>query len=486
MSEILQPDICVIGAGSGGLTVAAAARALGASVVLIERDKMGGDCLNTGCVPSKALIAASKRAHTIQHASGFGVSAVELKVNFGRVNEHVKGVIDTIAPHDSVERFEGLGAKVIQGHAKFIDKRTVQVADYQIKARRFVIATGSSAAIPPVAGLDGVPYLTNENIFELSRKPSHLIIIGGGPIGMELAQAHSRLGCEVSVVEMFDPLGKDDPELTAIALRKIAAEGVNIFARTKIEKVEKKGQNIAVSIVRDTDAQKTSAQEKGASDADNSDDGEQVLVGSHLLVAAGRKANVENLGLEEAGIKLENKAIKVKPSMKTTNSRVYAIGDVTGGLQFTHMAGYQAGLVVRNALFGLPVRQNTSIIPWSTYTDPEIAQVGLNEIQATKKHGKNIKVLRATFAQNDRAIAEKRTEGLVKLITDKKGNILGAGIVGANAGELVSFFSYAIANKMKVSSLTKFVAPYPTITEIVKRLGVAFYSDKLDSPWLSR
>ncbi|VAW21000.1 Mercuric ion reductase [hydrothermal vent metagenome] len=178
--------------------------------------------------------------------------------------------------------------------------------------------------------------------------------------------------------------------------------------------------------------------------------------------------------------------MKVKTSMKTTNSRVYAIGDVTGGLQFTHMAGYQAGLVVRNALFGLPVRQNTSIIPWSTYTDPEIAQVGLNEIQATKKHGKNIKVLRATFAQNDRAIAEKRTEGLVKLITDKKGNILGAGIVGANAGELVSFFSYAIANKMKVSSLTKFVAPYPTITEIVKRLGVAFYSDKLDSPWLSR
>jgi len=390
-------------------------------------------------------------------------------------------VINTIAPHDSVERFEGLGAKVIKGHAKFINKRTVEVADYQIKARRFVIATGSSAAIPPVEGLDGVPYLTNENIFELSRKPAHLIIIGGGPIGMELAQAHSRLGCEVSVIEMFDPLGKDDPELTAIALRKIAAEGVNIFARTKIEKVEKKGQNIAVSIVRDT-----GSRDADGANTDSDDKGKETLVGSHLLVAAGRKANVENLGLEEAGIKLENSAIRVKPSMKTTNSRVYAIGDVTGGLQFTHMAGYQAGLVVRNALFGLPVRQNTAIIPWSTYTDPEIAQVGLNEAQATKKYGENIKVLRATFAQNDRAIAEKRTEGLAKLITDKKGNILGAGIVGANAGELVSFFSYAIANKMKVSSLTKFVAPYPTITEIVKRLGVAFYSDKLDNPWLSR
>ena len=466
MPEILQPDICVIGAGSGGLTVAAAALALGASVVLIEKGKMGGDCLNYGCVPSKALIAAAKRAHTIQHASGFGVTSSELKVNFGRVNEHVKGIIASIAPHDSVERFEGLGAKVIQDEAKFIDKKTVEAGDYHIKARRFVIATGSKPSIPPVSGLQDVAYLTNETIFELSRKPAHLIVIGGGPIGMELAQAHRRLGCEVSVVEMFDPLAKDDPELTAIALRKITAEGVNIHARTKVEKVEKKGTGIAITIVKDDES--------------------EVLEGSHLLVAAGRTPNIEGLGLEVAGVKLDGRVIGVKPSMKTSNRKIYAIGDVTGGLQFTHVAGYQAGLVVRNALFGLPVRQDTSIIPWATYTDPEISQVGLNEAEAIKKFGKNIKILRASFADNDRANAERRTEGMVKLIADKKGRILGAGIIGANGGELISFFSYAMANKMKVSSLTKFIAPYPTISEIVKRLGVAFYADKIDNPWLAR
>ncbi len=471
MPRILQPDICVIGAGSGGLTVAAAARALGASVVLIERDRMGGDCLNTGCVPSKALIAAAKRAHTIRHAGGFGVGAGELKVNFGRVSEHVREVIKTIAPHDSVERFKGLGATVLQEHARFIDRRTVEAGNHHVRARRFVIATGSSPAIPPVPGLSGVPYLTNETIFELSRKPAHLVIIGGGPIGMELAQAHRRLGCEVSVVEMFEPLSREDPELAAIALRKIAAEGVMIHSRTRIENVETKGQGIAVHINMD---------------GQNGNGQSRIVSGSHLLVAAGRRPNIKDLGLAEAGIRLDGPAIAVKPSMKTSNFRVYAIGDVTGGMQFTHAAGYQASLVVRNALFGLPVRKDTNIIPWATYTDPEIAQVGLNELQAMKIYGENFRILRASFAGNDRAIAERRTEGLVKLITDRKGRILGAGIVGANAGELVSFFSYAIANKMKMSSFTRFVAPYPTIGEIIKRLGVAFYADQVDNPWLAR
>lgn len=466
MSETLKPDICIIGAGSGGLSVAAAARTLGASVMLVEKAEMGGDCLNTGCVPSKALIAAAKRAHTIKHTSIFGVSASELKVNFGKVQAHVQGVIDSIAPHDSVERFESLGATVIQAHGKFIDKKTLEAGGKTIKARRFVIATGSRPAVPPITGLDKVDYLTNENIFKLTRKPAHLIIIGGGPIGMEMAQAHRRLGCEVSIVEMFDPLGKDDPELTAIALRKIAAEGVNIYGQTGVEAVEAKGQGVAVTIKSKTET--------------------QVITGSHILVATGRAVNVDNLGLEEAGIKLKGRAIGVNKGMKTSNRRVYAIGDVAGGLQFTHMAGYHAGLVVRNALFGLPVKENTSIIPWATYTDPEISQVGQTEDQARKTHGENVKVLRATFAENDRARAEHRTEGVVKLITDKKGNILGCGIVGANAGELISFFAYAMANKQNVGSLTKFVAPYPTISEIVKRVAYVFYADKVDNPWLSR
>ncbi len=466
MVEYLEPDICVIGAGSGGLSVAAAVRALGGSVVLVERGKMGGDCLNHGCVPSKALIAAARRAHTISHAGVFGVSASELKVNFGRVSEHVRSVVEAIAPHDSVERFEALGATVIAAHARFVDKRTVEADGRLIRARRFVIATGSRPAIPPIPGLVSIDFLTNETIFHQTRKPEHLIIIGGGPIGMEMAQAHRRLGCEVSVIEMFEPLGRDDPELTAISLRKIEAEGIKIHAQTAIESVEVQGRGVAVHVKRGEES--------------------ETIVGSHILVAAGRRRNVDDLGLDAARIKLKSGAIRVNKSMKTTNRRVYAIGDVSGNLQFTHVAGYHAGLVVRNALFGLPVRENRDIIPWVTYTDPEIAQVGLSGPEAEERLGGNFKVLRVPFTQNDRAQTERRTEGLVKMITDKKGRILGAGIVGAQAGELVTFFAYLIANKMNVSSLTKFVAPYPTIAEIVKRAGNAYYHDKLDNPWLAR
>jgi len=462
--EILRPDICIIGAGSGGLTVAAAARALGGSVVLIEAGKMGGDCLNYGCVPSKALIASAKRAHTIAHSLHFGVLASELKVNFARVHEHVQSVIAAIAPNDSVERFQALGVEIIKDHARFINKRTVEAGDRKIKARRFVVATGSSPAIPVLKGLDEVDYLTSETIFNLTRKPSHLIIIGGGSIGMELALAYKRLGCQVSVVEMFAPLAKNDPELTAIVLRRIEAEGVKIYARTVINEVRADGDGVSLRI--------------------KSGEETQTLGGSHLLVATGRKANIDDLGLEKARIKLDGGAIRVNKRMKTSNRRVYAIGDVVGGLQFTHVASYQAGLVVRNALFGLPVSQNRNIIPWATYTDPEIARIGIDEAKAKKTLGANFKILRASFAQNDRCRAEMRTEGLVKLIVDKKGRILGAGIVGANAGELISFFAYAIANRMKVSSLTRFVAPYPTASEIVKRLGNDFYRDKLDNRWL--
>jgi len=462
--EILRPDICVIGAGSGGLTLAAAAKALGGSVVLIEANKMGGDCLNYGCVPSKALIAAAKRAHTIAHSSRFGVFTSELKVNFGRVHEHVHATIKAIAPNDSIERFEALGVKVIKDHARFINKSCVMAGGYKIKARRFVIATGSSPAIPALNGLDEIDYLTNETIFELTRKPAHLIIIGAGATGMELAQAHKRLGCEVSVIEMFDPLAKIEPELSRIALRRIEAEGVKIYPQTIVEALAPARSGVSARI--------------------KSGDKTETLTGSHLLLAAGRTANITDLGLTEARIKLNGGAIRVNKGMKTSNRRVYAIGDVVGGLQFTHVASYHAGLVVRNALFGLPVSQNHHIIPWAIYTDPEIAQVGIGETEARERLGVKFKVIRANFAQNDRSQAEKRPEGLVKLIVGDKGQILGAAIVGANAGELISFFAYAIANRMKISSLTRFVAPYPTLSEIVKRLGNAFYSDKLDSSWL--
>ncbi|NOZ33136.1 MAG: FAD-dependent oxidoreductase [Alphaproteobacteria bacterium] len=467
MSETLTPDLCVIGAGSGGLTVAAAACAMGASVVLVEKGKMGGDCLNYGCVPSKALLAAAKAAHTFRASAKFGIKNTEPAIDFSLVNAHVRGVIDTIAPHDSVERFEGLGATVIQAGAKFLDARTIEAGGKKIRPRRVVIATGSRAVVPPIPGLDKTPYLTNENIFDLTEKPDHLVIVGGGPIGMEMAQAHRRLGCKVTVLDMAPPLGKDDPELTAIALRKIEAEGVVILAPAKVLSIAgSAGKGITVTI------------ETGGENKD--------IAGSHLLMAVGRAPQTADLGLEVAGIKTHRGAIVISSALKTSNRRVYAIGDVTGGLMFTHVAGYQAGLVVRNALFGLPVRYDTAAIPWTTYTDPEIGQVGLTEAAAREKLGDRFKVLRWKYTENDRATAERRTDGLLKVITDPKGRILGAGAVGMLAGELISFYAFAIANRMKVGAFVKFVAPYPTLTEVAKRVAVEFYRDALDNPWLGR
>lgn len=465
MAEYLKPDLCVIGAGSGGLSVAAAAAQLGAAVILIERAKMGGDCLNTGCVPSKALIAAATRAQLMRTAPDFGIQAEEPKPNFGRINDHIKQVIAGIAPNDSVERFRGLGVNVIEGEARFIDKRTVQVGNEQIRARRFVIATGSRPMVPPIPGLADAPFLTNETIFEQRRKPSDLIIVGGGPIGMELAQAHQRLGCSVTVLEMAEALANDDRELTDIALRHVRREGVDIRSNTKVLEVKKKARAISV-------------------DVENPDGEVETIVGTHLLIAAGRVPNIERLNLDAAKVEHTKRGISINDALKTSNRRIYAIGDVASGLQFTHVAGYQAGLVIRNALFGLPVKQNRQIIPWATYTDPAIAQVGMNEEDARQKYGDKFRVLRWSFDENDRARAERQTDGLLKVLTDNSGKILGAGAVGLHADELINMYAFAIANNMKISAFTKMVSPYPTLFEVAKRISIEFYKDKLDNPLL--
>lgn len=465
-TQTLTPDICVIGAGSGGLSVAAAAAAFGVEVVLIEKGKMGGDCLNYGCVPSKALISAGKHAHAIEAAKGFGVYAKDVSVDFAKVHDHVHAVIGAIAPHDSVERFEGLGVKVIQAAGQFVDAKTVQAGDTLIKARRFVISTGSSAGVPPIPGLDSVPYLTNETVFDLTEQPEHLIVIGGGPIGMELAQAHRRLGARVTVLEAFTALGKDDPEMTAIVLDQVRRDGVDIREGIKINRIEPSDTG-GVRVVLGEGA------------------GMEHLDGTHLLVAAGRKPNVDKLGLDAAGIAHDPRGIKVNAGLKTSNKKVYAIGDVTGGLQFTHVAGYHAGLVIRNILFRMPVKVNNDVIPWVTYTAPELGHVGLNEEAARKRHG-DIRILRWTYGENDRAQAERATQGHIKIITNKKGLILGASIVGANAGELINMWSLAISQKMKIGAFTGFVSPYPTMAEIGKRAAVTFYTPSLANPWLHR
>ena len=463
MSEILTPDICVIGAGSGGLTVAATAAAFGVSVVLVEKEKMGGDCLNYGCVPSKALIGAAKQVAAINKGVEFGITAgSDIRVNMKKVHAHVHDTIAAIAPNDSVERFTALGVKVIEAPGKFLDANILQAGGYEIKARRFVIATGSSPFVPPIPGLDKVDYFTNENIFDNVKKIGHLIVIGGGPIGMELAQAHMRLGAKVTVLEGLKALGKDDPELSAIVLEKLRVEGLDIREQTMVTSVEKRGKTgVRVKL--------------------KLQNGEDIIDGTHILVATGRSVNVDGLGLEEAGIDFDRRGIKVSDALRTTNRRAYAIGDVAGGLQFTHVAGYHAGLVIRGILFRKKAVPDNNIIPWATFTDPEISHVGYDEYSAKEKFGQ-IRVLRWPYHENDRALAERNTTGMIKLVTNKKGKILGASIAGHNASEMINIWALAISSKLSLRDVTAYIPPYPTISEIGKRAAVTFYAPLTRKP----
>lgn len=456
---VLHADLCIIGAGSGGLSVAAGAVQMGASVVLIEKGAMGGDCLNTGCVPSKALIAAAHAAHAAEHGKHFGVHTNALHIDFQQVHDHVHSVIGAIAPHDSVERFEGLGVHVIQGAARFVDRVTVEANGQKITARRFVVATGSRAAVPPIPGLADSGFLTNESIFELTERPDHLIVMGGGPIGLEMAQAFRRLGSAVTVVEKFAILAKDEPEAVAVLRSQMTAEGVSLLEGTGVKSVEKTPNGVAVMLERD-----------GVT-------GETIL-GSHLLVAAGRKPNIENLNLESAGISFTPKGITVDARLRTSNTSVFAIGDVAGGPQFTHIAGYHAGIVIRNALFGLPAKVNYDALPWVTYADPELAHAGLTEAEA-RKAGHAVDVLSWSFDMNDRAQAEKQTSGLAKIILGAKGRILGATIVGPHAGELIGTWALAISQKLKIGAIASTVLPYPTLSEVSKRAAGSYYTPKL-------
>ena len=459
MTERIETDICVIGGGSAGLVVAAGASQMGADTVLIEKGLMGGDCLNYGCVPSKALIAAGRAAADARAADKFGVSA-SVDVDFARVQAHVKDVIDGIAPHDSVVRFEGLGVKVIQAAAQFVSPTEVVAGDLHIKARRFVIATGSSPLVPPIPGLDQTSWFTNETIFENTTCPDHLVIIGGGPIGMELAQAHRNLGARVTVIEMFTALGADDPELARIVADCLQRDGIELHENTRVTGVEAAGAGVAVLAEHNGEALR--------------------IEGSHLLIAAGRKPNTDGLGLETAGVKSGPKGIEVDAGLRTSNRKIYAIGDVTGGLQFTHMAGFEAGIVLRSALFRLPAKAKTDAAPWVTYTEPELANVGMNEAQARAVHGE-IRILRWPFSENDRARSERDEDGLVKIITTKRGHILGAGIVGKNAGDLIQPWTLAIQKKMKIGAMAGVIAPYPTRGEASKRAAGSFYTKSLFS-----
>ena len=451
-------DVCVIGAGSGGLSVAYAASHMGARVALVERHKMGGDCLNYGCVPSKALLAAGHAAQAMREAGRFGIGAVEPEVAFDKVRDHVRDVIATIEPNDSVERYAGFGVAVAQGQARFTGAAEIDVEGRPIRARRFVVATGSRAVMPPVPGLDGVEALTNETIFDLARRPGHLLVIGGGPIGCEMAQAHRHLGCRVTVLDMGPILPRDDAELTEVLRRRFLAEGIALLERVAVEGVEAREGGVAIRY--------------------RAEDGAREVVGTHLLVAAGRRPVLDGLELERAGIEHDRKGIKVDRRMRTSNRRVYAIGDCAGPYQFTHVANHHAGIVVRNMLLRLPASVDPRAFPWVTYTRPELAQVGLTEAEARERHA-GVEVVRFPCSEIDRATAERERDGLLKVVATRRGRILGAGVVGARAGEIVQPWVLALSSGLGMGAMARMVAPYPSFGELNKRAAGAFFAPRV-------
>jgi pyruvate/2-oxoglutarate dehydrogenase complex dihydrolipoamide dehydrogenase (E3) component len=451
-------DLCVIGAGSGGLSVAAGAAQLGAAVALVERGRMGGDCLNFGCIPSKALLAAARAAQGARRSEGFGIRTVVRPVDGRRVHGHVHAVIAAIAPEDSVERFESLGVTVIRDHARFVAPDEIEAGGRRIRARRFVIATGSSPRIPPIPGLDVVSLLTNETIFDLQELPARLLVVGGGPIGVELGQAFRELGVEVTVIEQGTILPREDPELVSVVRARLGASGVALHEGTEVAAVRGVAEAIVATVDRD-----------GL---------QREVEGTHLLIAAGRRPTIDGLDLEAAGVAYGPDGIIVDRRLRTTNGRIFAVGDVVGGPRFTHVAGYQAGIVLRNVLFRMSAKVDYRAVPRVTYTHPELAQVGLTEAQARAVH-RNVSVLRAGFGDNHRAEAERSTEGLVKVLTDRRGHILGAGIVGPSAGELIQTWVLAMSRRLRVGAVAKMVAPYPTLGEANKRAAGSFYVPKL-------
>jgi pyruvate/2-oxoglutarate dehydrogenase complex dihydrolipoamide dehydrogenase (E3) component len=469
-------DLVVIGGGAGGLVAASGGARLGAKVALIEQERLGGECLWTGCVPSKALIRSAKVKHLMERASAFGFSDQKFQTDFAAVMKQMMQVIMTIQPHDDPERFRRMGVEVIIGKARFTGPDVLSVNDRLLRSRRFCIATGADPFIPPIEGIQAVPYLTHLNFFEQTTQPSHLLVIGGGPIGCEMGQAFHRLGSRVTLIETLDRiLSKDDREAAGLLHQILAEEGIRIEVNARVTKVEHPGGRIRVHCTRK--------------------DQPMTVEGDAILIAAGKRPRVEGMGLEAAGVQYDRKGIKVDRMMRTTNPRIFACGDVTGGFPFTHMAEYEAGLVVTNALVPLIRRKaDDRVVPWCTFTDPELAQVGLTEEQAREQLGeKGYRVWRYSIGQNDRHIIERETRGLIKLITRPGGRILGCTLLSPNAGDLIHEYALALKKNLTVKDISGMIHVYPTQAQVNKRVSDQFFAEKffqgivpkLISRWLS-
>ena len=457
--------IVIIGAGSGGLVVASGAASIGAKVALIEKSKMGGDCLNYGCVPSKSFLKAAHTAAEIRDGKKYGITTGPIKINIRGVMNHVKSVIKAIEPHDSAERFTGLGVDVISGAGFIEDAHTVKVGNKKITTKYIVVSTGSEAAVPPIKGLNKVPYLTNKNVFNLNIQPRELIILGGGPIGLELGQGFLHLGSKVYVIDMLDKLfPKDDPEVAGIMEKIFTDEGMKLYLSSKILEINKKGTSILVTIEKDGR--------------------EKIIKGDQLLVSLGRKPVSENLGLDESGVKRDKRGFIITNNyLQTSVENIYTCGDVAGPFQFTHMAGYQAGVILRNITF--PLKKSAvdySAVPWTTYTRPEVSHVGYTE-QWAKESGLFKDSILVNLEHNNRARSENDTEGFLKVITGNKGRVIGATMVGNKAGEIIPMAAMAIKQKLKISSFMSVIFSYPVEAEIFKTAGLEAARESF-KPWM--
>ncbi len=454
-------DVIVIGAGAAGLTAAGGCALFGLKVALVEKSAMGGDCLNTGCVPSKALIAAAASAQSAATADRFGIQLNGRQIDFRAVHAYVRRSIERIAPNDSRERFEAMGVEVIAGRARFINERSVAVADRTLSAPRIVIATGSRPRVPNVPGLGDVPFLTNETLFDLTERPRHLAILGGGPIGIEMAQAFRRLGSEVTLLEAGRCLSHEDPDAATIVLARLRAEGVRIHEQTRAPKVRRQGGDICI------------ADESGLE-----------IMASHLLVAVGRFTDFDGLELSAAGVASGENGIRVDERRRTSNRHIFAIGDCREGPRFTHVAGHEGSVVALNIALGWPAKVDVRALPRVTYSDPELAQVGMTEAEARERFG-SVDVRTAPFSHDDRAITADEAEGFVKMVRAKR-RLVGVTIVGAHAGEMLLPWSLAIRGKASPFAIADAIVAYPTRTEQSKAAAFAAYKGLIFHPHVKR
>jgi pyruvate/2-oxoglutarate dehydrogenase complex dihydrolipoamide dehydrogenase (E3) component len=464
MGNSYDYDMGVIGGGAAGLTVASGSAQLGAKTVLVEKeDQLGGDCLHFGCVPSKTLIKSAHVYHLMKNAAYYGLPGVDPPpVDFGKVSDRIRGVIATIQKHDSEERFCGLGAKVIFGEAAFVDDHTIDVDGRRYSAKNWVIATGSSPATPPIPGLAQTPYITNKEIFYLDRLPGSMVVMGAGPIGIEMAQAFNRLGTRVTVIDRATQiLTREDQVMADMVMDVMAAEGVQFELGATIASVNGASGTKEVAITDNKGRPRT-------------------LKADILLVAMGRKANVNGLGLDNIDVKFNGRGIEVDQRLRTSQKHIFAAGDVNGGYQFTHAAGYEGGIVVSNAIFRLPRKVDYTFLPWCTYTDPELASIGMNQ-QAAARAGIQTRIWEEAFKDNDRSLAEGEKTGRIRLIVDDKEKPVGVQILGPRAGELIGEWVAALNGKVKLSTIAGAVHPYPTIGEINKKVVGSLFSPKIFS-----